>query len=279
VRGLWRWVARLASPTRSARVAARAGFGAGGDRTSLTLRPSDEALVRAVAAACPRTVVVVMAGSAVIMESWRDLVPAIVMLWYPGMEGGHALADLLLGRLSPSGRMPFTTPRDAAHLPPFDRDATQVTYDLWHGYRKLDRDGHRAAFPFGFGLSYTTFRYGPPRLRSDEVVPGDAVEVEVDMTNTGARDADEVVFVFATPVGSAVERAPKELRAFTRVHLPAGESRTATLRFPVRALAYFDEARDDFVVEAIPYDLWVMRHADDPEAQRVRLRVTSTRGP
>src|SRR5690242_8039869 len=132
----------------------------GGDRTSLRLHADDEALVQAVAAANPRTVVVVMTGSAVITETWRERVPAILVLWYPGMEGGHALADVLLGRVGPSGKLPCTFPRRAEDLPFFDRGARAITYDLWHGYRKLERDGADAAFPFGFGLSYTTFRLG-----------------------------------------------------------------------------------------------------------------------
>ena len=84
------------------------------------------------------------------------------MLWYPGQQGGEALADVLLGRVSPSGRMPYAVPTDHAHLPPFDPRARQVTYDLWHGYRRLGRSGHPAAFPFGFGLSYSSFSHSDP---------------------------------------------------------------------------------------------------------------------
>ena len=105
-----------------------------------------------------------MAGSAVITEAWRDRAPAILMLWYPGMEGGHALAEVLTGEVNPSGRLPCTFPARAEDLPFFDRNATKITYDLWHGYRKLERDGAAPAFPFGFGLSYTTFEYAGLRL-------------------------------------------------------------------------------------------------------------------
>ena len=126
------------------------GFGTGGDRAALTLSAHDEALIAAVAAATPHTIVAVMAGSAVITEAWREQVPAILMLWYPGMEGGHAFADVLLGRVNPSGKLPLTFPHRAQDLPFFDRDATAITYDLWHGYRKLEHDGSEPAFPFGF---------------------------------------------------------------------------------------------------------------------------------
>ena len=140
------------------------GSFASGDRTVLQLEPRQEALIRAVAAANPRTVVVLMGGGAILCEAWRQRVPAILMLWYPGQQGGEALADVLLGRVSPSGRMPYAVPTDPDHLPPFDPWARQVTYDLWHGYRRLGREGHPAAFPFGFGLSYSSFSHSDPAV-------------------------------------------------------------------------------------------------------------------
>lgn len=128
--------------------------GRGGDRRSLDLRPEDEELILAVAAANPKTAVALMCGSAVMMERWRHAVPAILVLWYPGMEGGHALADIVVGRQRPTGRLPFAIPTDAGHLPPFDPDASTVQYGPLHGQRLLDDLGVPAAFPFGHGLGY-----------------------------------------------------------------------------------------------------------------------------
>jgi beta-glucosidase len=130
------------------------GFGRGGDRRSLTLHPKDEDLLLAVTAANPRTVAAVIAGSAVLMERWREVVPAILMVWYPGMEGGHALADILLGTKKPTGRLPFAVPTSEAHLPPFDRKAKVAEYGPLHGQALIDHLGVQAAFPFGFGLTY-----------------------------------------------------------------------------------------------------------------------------
>ena len=130
------------------------GIGQGGDRRSLHLRADDEALIEAVAAANDRVVVVVMCASAVLMHTWQHLVPGIVILWYPGMEGGHALADIVLGRAAPTGRLPFAIPTSADHLPPFDPAATQITYGPLFGQRLLDHLGVEAAYPFGFGLTY-----------------------------------------------------------------------------------------------------------------------------
>lgn len=249
------------------------GMGLGGDRERLSLQPCDEALIQAVAAANPRTVVAVMAGSAVITEAWRDRVPAILMLWYPGMEGGHALADVLFGRVNPSGKLPCTFPARTEDLPFFDRNATKITYDLWHGYRKLEREGAAPAFPFGFGLSYTTFDYAGLKLAKTELTASDALEATVEVTNAGERAGEEVVQLYVAAEGSKVERAPKELKAFARVALAPGETRAVRLSVPVADLAYYDEATAGWVVEPIAYTAVVGRHALDPNALRAAFRV------
>ena len=228
--------ARLAAeppdPVRADEPAGHGGFATGGDRTSLDLRPDDEALIHAVAAVQPSTVVAVMAGSAVTMEHWRDDVAAIVQLWYPGMEGGHGLADVLLGERDASGRLPFSVPTDAAHLPPFDADADAVTYDRWHGHWRLARDGHPAAFPFGFGLSYTSWRLE----EATATVDADTITVRALLANTGARPGTDVVQVYGgRPADSG--RPPRRLLAFERVDVPAGGSTEVVLQIPWARLA------------------------------------------
>ncbi len=250
-------------------------FLTGGDRDRLTLHPDDEALIQAVAAANPRTVVAIMAGSSVLMEAWRERVPAILMLWYPGMEGGHALADILLGRVNPSGRLPFVIPRRAEDLPFFDKDATEIEYDLWHGYRKLERDGNMPAFPFGFGLSYTRYRYANLRLNQNQLGPSDTLSLSLDVSNIGTHAGEEIVQLYVSPIGSAVERAPKELKGFTRIALQPGETRTVQFNVPIPRLAYYDEARSDFVVEPLEYELFVGAHSLDQHALRARFVVRS----
>jgi beta-glucosidase len=126
----------------------------GGDRRSLELHAGEEALIRSVATANRRTIVVLVCGSAVIMERWRHSVPGILILWYAGMEGGHALADVILGRRRPTGRLPFAIPTCADHLPPFDPGASTVEYGELHGQALLDQLGVPAAYPYGFGLTY-----------------------------------------------------------------------------------------------------------------------------
>jgi beta-glucosidase len=248
------------------------GLRIGGDRSSLTLHADDEALIQAVAAANPRTVVAIMAGSAVITEVWREQVRAILMLWYPGMEGGNAFADVLLGRVNPSGRLPVTFPRRAEELPFFDKDATAITYDLWHGYRKLERDGTAPAFPFGFGLSYTTFAYTNLQLAQDALGADETLVATIDVSNTGSVAGDEVVQLYMAAQGSAVERAPKELKAFARVALVSGETRAVRLEVPVADLAYYDEAHG-WVIERTAYEVIVGRSSGDADALRARCRV------
>lgn len=248
------------------------GFSPGGDRERLTLHPRDEQLIQAVAAANPRTIVVLMVGSAVITEAWRERVKGIVVLWYPGMEGGHALADMLLGRVNPGGRLPCTFPRRAEDLPFFDRNATQITYDLWHGYRKLARDGATAAFPFGFGLSYTTWKLANLRLARESLTAADTLQATVEVTNTGRVAGDEVVQLYLSVKDSQVERAPRELKAFVRVSVAPGETRTVTLSVPVASLAYRDAAKG-WIVESTAGEAIVARHAEDSAGLSARFTV------
>jgi len=200
----------------SALVRLSARFVRGGDRRSLALRSSDIELIDAVTAANPRTVVVLVGGSAILTEGWRDRVPALVMAWYGGMEGGRALADVLTGASEPTGRLPFVIPTDPAHLPPFDRTALQVVYDGSWGQRKLDADGNAAAFPFGFGLGYTTLEHELVSHTFDE--KGGSAEVRV--RNPGDREGTTVIQVYAADV--SVEHPVAQLLGFQKVTVPAG---------------------------------------------------------
>lgn len=244
----------------------------GGDRKLLTLHPDDETLIQAVAASNPRTVVAMMGGSAIITENWRAQVPAILMLWYPGMEGGHAFADILLGKVNPSGKLPCIFPARSEDLPYYDMNAKAITYDLWHGYRKLERDGAVPAFPFGFGLSYTTFEFANLRLSATALGARDTLTATLDVTNCGSVAGDTVVQAYVAVPASRVERAPKELKAFRRVGLQPGETRTIQLNIAARDLAYYDE-QAGWTVEPTSYTLIVAQHSLDDQALRAEFKV------
>jgi beta-glucosidase len=229
----------------------------GGDRRQLTLLPHEEELVQAVAAANTRTVVVLVGGSAILSEAWRQQVPAILVAWYAGMEGGHALADLLFGRANPSGKLPCVWVRSAEHLPPFDNQAAQVEYGYFHGYRLLDQQGHEPAFAFGFGLSYTTYAYSNLELSRPAMPPDGTLTVGVDVTNTGDRAGEEVVQLYVGYPGSAVARPLRELKGFAKVKVEAGQARRVTFELPARRLAYYDVSRGAWTVEAADYVAYV----------------------
>ena len=212
----------------------------GGDRVDLRLGETQEALIRAAAQANPKTVVAVMAGSAVIVEAWAEEVAGILLLWYPGMQGGHALADVVFGRVNPSGRLPFSMPKSAQDLPFFNRDAFTIHYDLWHGYTKLDHEGIEPAYPFGFGLSYTDIVFERSRVELDQGTR--SVRVEVSVRNTGMREGTAVVQVYAGPDPVSADHPVKRLCGFTRVPLASGETRRVALEVALRDLAFYDVA-------------------------------------
>ncbi len=282
---LWRQLTRLIAALARQGSARPGSHFASGDRTCLGLPAAQLRLIRAVAAANPRTVVVLMGGGAILCEEWRQLVPALLLLWYPGEQGGAALADVIFGRVSPSGRLPFALPTSEAHLPPFDPRARRLTYDLWHGYRRLRRQGHAAAYPFGWGLSYAAFTHEGlvARLVPQEPVPQaqpleqqvlnerapqaqgpdlQVLAVSLVVRNTAAVPGDEVVQVYVEPPGQRLPRAARQLVGFQRLSLAAGQALPLSLRIPLRRLAYFDEARDTFVLEAGCHRVLVAPHAE-----------------
>ena len=201
-------------------------------------------------------------AGAVISEAWRHRVPAHLVLWYAGMEGGHALADVLTGRHNPSGRLPFSVPTSEEHLPAFDRDATSVTYDRFHGQRLLDRLDVDPAFPHGFGLSYTTFSI----VDAGVVGAGaDGPRLRVTVRNTGSRAGDTVVQLYARDEEASVVRPVRQLVAFERVALDVGEEKTIELSAPVARLA-FTGLDDRRLIEAGRVTLTVGFASDDIRA-------------
>ena len=244
--------------------------GFGGDRASLRLRPVDEELIHAVVAANPRTVVAIVAAGAVMSEDWRHDVPAIVTMWYAGMEGGHALADVLTGAQNPSGRLPFSIPTSEEHLPFFDRDAHAITYDRWHGQRLLDKLGVAPAYPHGFGLSYTTFAIAD--VTADRPADGE-VSVRARVTNTGGRDGRHVVQVYGrrTDGRRADERT---LLGFVNVAVPAGVTVDVLVPVTLGALGAWDaSARELQAPDVADVVLEVGSHAGDPAALRLTITV------
>jgi beta-glucosidase len=225
----------------------------GGDRAALTLPADQVALIREAAKAGKPMVVVLVAGSAVLVEDWFTDAGAILQTFYSGMEGGTALARLLFGDVSPSGRLPFSVARDASDYPYFDREASSIEYGPWHGYQKLEKEGRAPRFAFGHGLSYAAFRYRALKARR----AGDRIEVQVSVANTGAMAAEEVVLCFVRPPGKAAERPVRQLKAFTRVALAPGGRKTVQLSLPVDELRWWNPATRSWTLESGSYGIEV----------------------
>ncbi|MCW2946367.1 MAG: bglX [Actinoallomurus sp.] len=218
----------------------------GKDRPNLSLSGDQDQLVAAVAEANPHTVVVVKSGAPVLMP-WLDKVPAVIEAWYPGEEDGNAVSAVLFGDVNPSGKLPVTFPRAEGDTPAHTPDRWPgvngtVTYSegLQIGYRWYDGQDITPLFPFGYGLSYTTFRYGDLSV-SRALAPGGHVRVGVDVTNTGSRAGADVAQVYLSAPASAGE-PPRQLKGFQKVYLRPGQTRHVTFTLDQRAFSVWDPA-------------------------------------
>jgi len=226
----------------------------GADRDGIDLPAAHVTLIEQVAAANPRTVVVLSNGAVVRTTPWETGVPAIVEGWLLGQAGGSATADVLFGRVNPSGRLAETIPHRLADHPSYlDYPGTDghATYGEggYVGYRGFDAREQEVAYAFGFGLSYTTFDYG----QASAVVTADDIEIRIPVTNTGERDGHEVVQVYVSVPGSRVRRAPRELKAFASVAIAAGQTADVVLSVARDDLAYWDTRLRRWVVEGGEY--------------------------
>jgi beta-glucosidase len=226
----------------------------GGDRQeSLGLHRDDIALIQAVAPQNAHSAVVLIGGNMITMEEWIDCVPAVLMAYYPGMEGGNVIADILFGDINPSGKLPYVVVKDEKELPYVNWNTKFQHYDYYHGYTKLEKEGIAPALPYGFGLSYTTFAYSDAEFSSDK----DGITASVTVKNTGHRDGDEVVQLYIGFEGSVADRPVKILRGFERVTLKAGESRTVTLSCPWDELQWYDANHLTWRLDDIDYQVYI----------------------
>ena len=232
----------------------------GGDRTSLDLPAAQERLLERIVAVGKPTVLVLMSGSAVSITWAAEHVPAILEAWYPGQAAGTAIADVLFGDANPGGRLPLTFYKSVTDLPPFeDYRMEGRTYRFFRG---------TPLYPFGHGLSYTTFAYRNLRTSAERLAAGDTITVSVDVTNTGARAGDEVVQLYVQHPGSKVERPLQDLRGYRRVGLAQGETRTVTFPLAAASLAYWNPDSHAWAVEDGQVRIRVGASSADIRAER-----------
>jgi beta-glucosidase len=235
----------------------------GTDKPDMNLPFGQDELVQAVVAANPRTAVVLLGGGPIDVSAWASQTKGIVEAWYPGMEGGNALAHILFGDVNPSGKLPFTFPvkledspaMKLGEYPSTPGNPLKQTYkdDIYVGYRYFDTYHVTPQFAFGHGLSYTTFKYG-----ALSVTPGtQSATVKVTVTNSGSVAGAEVVQLYVKPGQTAVKRPEKELKAFEKVFLKPGETKTITLALPAESFKYYDEGKKDWVLAPGKFDLLV----------------------
>lgn len=230
-------------------------IGEAASRSSLDLPGRQLELLQAVAATGTPVVLLVMNGRPLDLRWAAEHVPAILDVWYPGTQGGTAVADLLLGDVAPGGKLPFTWPRTVGQVPMIYSHTT--SFEPQNQGRRYWDEESTPLFPFGFGLSYGTFTYSDVTLSRETVSQGESVTVTVTVTNTGDRDGDEVVQLYLHQRHGTAARPVRELKRFRRIHLAAGESRTVDLTIGPDELRYWNAAARGFVVDAATFDVAV----------------------
>jgi beta-glucosidase len=175
------------------------------------------------------------------------------MAYYPGQEGGRAIAEIIFGDINPSGKLPFVLPRQEEDLPRINWETTNVYYDYYHGYAKLEKEKIKPMLPYGFGLSYTSFRISDPWFDKNEKEFIASCRIQ----NTGKRGGDEILQMYAGFKNSKIDRPVKKLCGFTRVSLEAGESRNVAISCPIEKLKFYNSKSGKFELESMDYEVYL----------------------
>jgi len=243
----------------------------GADRT-FSLPPGQDELIKEMAAANKNTIVVVTSGGSVDMNAWVDRVPAIIEAWYPGQQGGTALAEVLFGDVNPSGRLPVSFERRWEDNPVHDSyyaetGTRRIVYKegVFVGYRGYDHANIKPLFAFGSGLSYTTFKYANLTIKRASAGTVGAFDVSFDVKNTGAREGADVAQVYVGSPHAKVPRPEKELKGFSKVFLRPGESKRVTITLEPRSFTYYDVDSKQWRADAGQFDVLIGRSSDQIE--------------
>ncbi|MGB8981845.1 MAG: glycoside hydrolase family 3 C-terminal domain-containing protein, partial [Anaerolineales bacterium] len=234
----------------------------------LDLTSHQVGLIKAVTAVQPDTIVILNTGAPVVMSEWIDGTAAVLEAWMMGQAGGGAIADVLYGKVNPSGKLAETFPLKLIDTPtyinyPGENGAVRYGEGIFMGYRYYDAKEVPTLFPFGYGMSYTTFDYQNPKVSSQSFRDVDGLTVSVDVTNTGKMAGKEVVQVYVRDHKSRLVRPPKELKGFAKVELQPGETKTVTASLDFRAFAYYHPAYRRWITEDGEFDILIGASSTD----------------
>jgi len=240
----------------------------GYDRPDLDLTSHQVALIKAVAAVQPNTIVILNNGAPIVMSEWIDDTAAVLEAWMMGQAGGGAIADVLYGKVNPSGKLAETFPLKLVDTPayinyPGENGAVRYGEGIFMGYRYYETKEVPTLFPFGYGMSYTTFDYQKPKVSSQTFQDVDGLTVSVDVTNTGNLAGKEIVQVYVGDHKSSLARPPKELKGFAKIELQPGETKTLTVSLDFRAFAYYHPAYRQWITEDGEFDILIGASSTD----------------
>lgn len=226
----------------------------GGDRRfSLGLHENEIGLIKAVAPVNNNSAAVLIGGNMIMMTEWKECVSSILMAYYPGMEGGKALAEILFGDVNPSGKLPFVLPYKESDLPQVEWNTASQHYDYYHGYVKLEKEGVKPLLPYGFGMSYTSFQVSEASFKTE----GNKVSASCKIKNTGKVEGTEVLQMYVGFKNSSIDRPVKILRGFTRIELMPGEEKEVTVSCPMEKLGYFNEETNQMELEHMEHEVYI----------------------
>lgn len=241
----------------------------GGDRKNLGLHEHEADLINAVGKVNKNNAVVLIGGNMILIDNFKDAASAILMAYYPGMEGGTAIAETLFGDNNPGGKLPFVIVHSENDLPKVDWETDQILYDYYHGYERLEKNNVKPSVPYGFGLSYTTFEISNPKC----TVKDNQVVAEVQVTNTGKMNGDEVVQLYIGKENSEVDRPVKALKGFQRITLATGETKNVVITCPTEKLAYYSDADKSWKLETGKYQAYIGNCCSDEHLNKCEFEI------
>lgn len=239
----------------------------GGDRLNLGLHKDEIELIKKVGTVNSNSAVVLIGGNMIMMTEWKDCVSAVLMAYYPGQEGGNAIAEILFGDVNPSGKLPYVVPFKESDLPQVNWDTNSQWYDYYHGYTKLEKEGIEPLLPYGFGLSYTEFAMSEPSFTAD----GENAYASCKVKNTGAVDGAQVVQMYVGFGNSRIDRPVKILRGFSRVELKAGEEKEVRISCPIEKLKWYNPKTSAWELEHMEYEMFIGFSSDNKDLAKGKI--------